>query len=219
MIHVALIDDDLAVGESLATALPDYGDYTLSAHYTTAAEALAKLSQGEAVPDLLLVDIRMPGMNGVECVRKLKVMRPGLPVIMLTACGEGPVILQCFLAGANGYLVKPVLTSECVSAINRVLAGEESVTLEAAEKLVHCLRNSAAQRPSTASLTVRELQIINGLFRYLSDKEIASELRISTSTVHSHMHQLFRKLGVNSRSEAVRRFLADSENTQASISS
>ncbi|MBM3824331.1 MAG: response regulator transcription factor [Verrucomicrobia bacterium] len=206
-IQIALVDDDASVAEALALGFSSLSGFHLAVHFSSGPEALAGLRDPAELPDVVLMDIRMPGMNGIECTRIIRGMHPTLPIIMLTGSSEGSTILEAFLNGASGYLLKPVQTSDCAAAIQKVLAGSECASPEATEQLIHCLRTGTEKAAGLETLTSREHQVLCGLIRQQTAKEIASELGITPATVNTHIHQTYRKLGVTTHLEAVQHFL------------
>lgn len=204
--RVVVVDDDAAIVEALTIGLPAHGNFQVTAHYSSGQAALAGLPTLRA--DVVLMDIRMPGIGGIDCARRFKTLKPSLPLLMFTACGDGRSILDAVLAGADGYLVKPVMMAECAAAIRKALNGEESMSVEVVQRLIQSLKGGSLRMRGVDLLTLREQQMLNGLLRGLSDKDLAMEMKIAPSTVHTHMRQLFKKLGVHSRSEAIQSFLA-----------
>jgi DNA-binding NarL/FixJ family response regulator len=181
------------------------GHFQLTSACFNAAEALKRLP--EERPDAVIMDIRLPDMSGVDCAVKLKTVLPELPVIMLTGFPDSRVFFRSLMAGAKGFLVKPVLPEEFVSAVSEVLDGGFALSKHVVPflvELVHQVRNVSQE----SQLTKREEEILACLFEGMQDKEIASTLGIGTATVHTHMHHLFAKLGVHSRQGIIGKYLA-----------
>ena len=202
--RVALVDDEqnvhLAVAHMLAAA---NADWKLETHLD-GASALQKLP-GD-LPDAVLMDIRMPGLSGIECTRWLKALLPQLPVTMHTASEDHETILASLMAGASGYLVKPQSAADLVNALNSVARGGNALCEQAQTAVLACLKRADAMGLA-GNLTARERQIMTCLAQNLVDKEIAERLNISNHTVHVHLRRIYRKLGVSGWKAAVRKFL------------
>jgi DNA-binding NarL/FixJ family response regulator len=158
----------------------------------------------ELKPDLVLMDIRMEGMDGVEATRRLRQELPHVGVLVLTGYGEDAVLLKAVEAGAHGFLLKDASAAEVKEAIQRVVRGESLVT----PSLLRRLLNEFSQRereiqPAHADLTPRELEVLEALARGLSNEEIAKELVISEKTVKTHLGNIFSKLHVEGRVQAM----------------
>jgi DNA-binding NarL/FixJ family response regulator len=146
--------------------------------------------------------IRLPDMSGIECTKKLKTALPELAIIVLTGYPDGSNFFRSLMAGAKGFLGKPVSAQELLNAVSDVLKGElvlAKPVIPYLLQLIHQFRRLAHE----SRLTKRQEEILAGLFQGLQDKEIASALGIGTATVHTHMHRLFEKLGVHSRRQII----------------
>ena len=154
-------------------------------------------------PDVTLVDINLPGMNGIECVARLKAQLPGMQVLMLTKYEESDLIFNSLRAGASGYLLKKKLTTELVPAIEQVLAGGAPMSMQIARKVVDHFHRIRRPASDVEKLTPREQEILKLLARGHSYKEISESLNISLNTVKTHMHAMYEKLHVQSRTQAV----------------
>lgn len=202
--RVALVDDEKDA-HLLLNDLGGPGRFQLTSSCYSAGEALARLR--EERPDVVIMDIRLPDMSGIDCTGKLRAVLPELPIIMLTAYPDGRSFFRSLMEGARGFLVKPVLPEELVAAIDEVLKGQFALTKPAVPFLVQLVRQ-IGQVTCDKHLTPREEQVLACLFEGLADKEIASALGIGTATVHTHMNRLFDKMGVHSRHEIIARYLA-----------
>ncbi len=162
----------------------------------------------EQRPDVVLMDIRMPGMSGLDCTRRLKARFPQLPVVMHTARADAVAVLLAVLAGADGYLAKPVSPEELVRAVEDALDGTRPpLCPEAGRGLVKFFHRCGQSARLPEALTVRELEILACCLLEPDHKGIAERLGISARTVSAHLQTIFRKLGVRSRAEAARRLL------------
>lgn len=204
-IKVAIIEDDTKVRESLSVLVSGTRDLKLTNSFPNAEVALAQL--GQDWPDVLLMDINLPNMSGIECASLVKARRPQVQIVMLTAYEDKERIFDSLKAGASGYLLKRASPAEILEAITEVHAGGSPMTTSIARKLVQYFQ----QRPSskdTENLTKREREILDLLAKGFQYKEIADQLSITTGTVRNHLQHIYEKLHVRSRTEAVVKFLS-----------
>ena len=159
------------------------------------------------VPDVVLMDLNLPGMSGIECVARLKERLPRLQVLIFTTYEDGDQIFNSLRAGASGYLLKSTPPGELVEAIEQVHAGGSPMSMGIARKVVSHFQR--IQRPTSEfeQLTPREREILAQLAKGFLYKEIGEQLGISLSTVRAHLHAIYGKLHVQSRTEAVVRYL------------
>jgi DNA-binding NarL/FixJ family response regulator len=153
------------------------------------------------------MDINLPRMNGIECVAKLKERLPKIQVLMLTTYDESDLIFDSLRRGASGYLLKNMSTAELVQAIEQVHAGGAPMSMQIARKVVSHFQQIKVPRTEMEKLTKREHEILAALAKGFLYKEIADQLGISLSTVRAHLHTVYEKLHVQSRTEAVVKFL------------
>jgi len=201
--RIALVDDDENI-HLFVRDLGDLGNFRIVGSFYTGAQALDRLPEDR--PDAVIMDIRLPDMSGIDCTTKLKIILPELPIIILTGYPEGPIFFRSLMAGAKGFLVKPIVAGELLGAIDDVLKGEFALAKQVVPflmQLVHHVRQVTRE----SRLTAREEEILACLFQGMQDKEIASSLGIGTATVHTHMHRLFEKLRVHSRREIIAKYL------------
>ncbi len=151
-------------------------------------------------PDVVIMDIRLPDMSGIDCTAKLNAILPALPILMLTGYPDGRAFFRSLMAGARGFLVKPVSGPDLLRSLEDVLKGKSFLF-----QLVQQVKQLTQDK---SSLTRREEEILACLFEGMQDKEMASALGIGTATVHTHMHRLFEKFGVHSRFDIIAKFLA-----------
>jgi NarL family two-component system response regulator LiaR len=197
-IRVMLVDDHTMVRKGLATFLKIFDDLKLVGEAGTGAAAI-KLCD-EIQPDIILMDMVMPDMDGAEATRIIRQKLPLVRVIMLSSFKEGSLIKKALEAGAIGYLLKDVSAEELAKAIRLAHAGRATLSPEAAQSLV----NNANLPPAPGiDLTERELEVLALMVEGLSNTQIAARLGVETSTIKSHVSNVLSKLGVESRTEAV----------------
>jgi DNA-binding NarL/FixJ family response regulator len=209
LITVAVVEDNAEVRASLKKILGAAPDMKCVATCSSAEAALADLPALH--PAVVLMDINLPGMNGVECVTQLVPRMPGVLIVMLTAHDDTKNIFDSLSAGACGYLHKPVKAAELLEAIKEVYNGGSPMTGNIARKVVQAFSkpNQAKQAASAESnLTDKEHTILEFLAQGYLYKEIAEQMSVSWHTVHTHIRHIYEKLHVRSRSQAVSKFLA-----------
>ena len=204
-IKVAVVDDDAGVRTKLAHAVARFGGCVCVGQFSSGEEALAGLPA--AAPDVVLMDINLPGMNGIECVRRLKPAYPGIEFIMLTVYEDTESVFNALSAGASGYLLKLVTRQELLEAIQRVHAGGSPMTSHIARKVVQSFRHPAPMETETTKLSPREQQVLEYLAKGFLYKEISDALDLSYDTVHNHIRHIYEKLHVRSRTQAVTKYL------------
>jgi DNA-binding NarL/FixJ family response regulator len=209
-ITVSIVEDNDKLRGTLAKVIGRAEGFRFASDYANAEDALADLPKVK--PDVVLMDINLPGMNGVECVRKLKVLLPPTQVMMLTVYEDTQNIFNALAAGANGYLLKRSPTKELIAAIHEVKRGGSPMTTHIARLVVQSFQKPAAA-PAVSSggdlaeLSEREQQVLDLLAQGLIYKEIADKLQISYETVHTYIRRVYEKLQVRTRTEAVAKFL------------
>jgi len=201
--RVALVDDDRDLHQMIRD-LAAGGHFTLADSYYTAAEALEGLPSLR--PDVVIMDIRLPDLSGIECTAKLKTILPDLPVVILTGFPDSPTFFRSLIEGAQGFLFKPLSPEEFLDAIAQVMKGEFALARQVVPYLIQLVRQLRQVDPDRL-LTQREEDILACLFEGMQNKEIAARLGIGSATVHTHIHSLFEKLDVHSRRELISRFL------------
>ena len=204
-VKVSIVEDNDRVRESLASLIDGEGGFRcVGAHRS--AEAALKLIPDEK-PNVVLMDIHLPRLCGIDCVRKLKATEPDLLVLMLTAYEDDDLIFQALKAGANGYLVKQTPPSEILAAIQEVHEGGAPMSSNIARKVIQSFHSAGPSESSTETLSPREREILDSLARGYTNKEIADLLSIAFQTVHTHVRNIYSKLHVRSRTEAVAKYL------------
>lgn len=204
-IRVAIVEDDERIRSSLVVLIEGTHGFRCVASYDTAEKALADLPR--KVPSVVLVDINLPGMQGIDLVRRLSEGGTEMLFIMLTVYEDSDKIFDSLAAGAMGYLLKMTPPDEILSGIREVIAGGSPMSPQIARKVVQSYRKQSDVRTSAAELTRREEEILNLLCKGLLYKEIADQLFISPDTVHNHIRHIYEKLQVHSRTEAVVKYL------------
>lgn len=202
---VSLVEDSDQLRGTLARVVGRADGFECISQYGSAEEAVEGLPKDK--PNVVLMDINLPGMNGVECVRKLKQVIPDTQVIMLTAYEDTENIFNSLAAGASGYLLKRSSSAEILQAIKDVLKGGSPMTAHIARKVVQSFQRSGPSQQATENLSQREQEVLDALAQGLIYKEIAEKLGISYETVHTYVRRIYEKLQVRTRTEAVAKFL------------
>lgn len=197
-IRVMLVDDHAMVRKGLATFLKIFDDLELVGEAESGASAIKLCAQ--VLPDVILMDMVMPDMNGAAATRAIRKQFPHVQVIVLTSFKEGDLVKNALEAGAIGYLLKDISADELVRAIRAAHAGRATLSTEAAQALVE-----SANQPSVPGLdlTEREREVLALMIEGLNNTQIAGKLSVSPSTIKSHVSNILSKLGVTSRTEAV----------------
>lgn len=204
-ITVAVVDDDSGLRRSLETMVKAMPGLTHAGSYASAEDALTGLAQREAA--VVLMDIHLPGMDGVECAYHLKRRSPRTQIVMLTVHDHTRAVFDSLAAGASGFLVKPVRSVELERAIVEVHAGGAPMTPNIARLVVQTFQKPPATPDPAADLSPREREVLTLLAQGLLQKEIADQLGISYHTVQTHTARIYEKLQVRSRAQAVAKFL------------
>lgn len=207
-IKVAIVEDDTRFRESLVSLINMNEDFCCISAFPNAEIALREMPQHW--PDVLLMDINLPRMSGIHCVSRIKGMRPELQVLMLTAYMDGEQIFDSLKAGASGYLIKKTPPAKILEAISDVRAGGAPMSNAIARKVVEFFKQDHSA-DEAKKLTRREYEILSFLAKGQSYKEIGEQLSISALTVRAHMRNIYEKLHVCSRTEAVLKFLGKNQ--------
>jgi DNA-binding NarL/FixJ family response regulator len=204
-IPVAIVEDNAGTRDVLKQILNRSPRLRFVGAWASGEEAIRALPA--AGPEVALVDINLPGMSGIECVARLKQELPDLHVLMLTSYEETDLIFESLRAGAIGYLLKNVPNAELISAIEEVHDGGAPMSMQIARKVVRHFHGTPQRAQELGQLTKREQEILALLAKGFLYKEIAERLGISSSTVRGHLHNIYEKLHVQSRTEAVVKYL------------
>ncbi len=205
-LRIALVEDQPKVREDWSRLINSLPDLACICTCKTAEEALRVIP--EVLPDVVLMDIFLPRMSGIECVGRLKELLPQLRIVILTAMNDEELVFMALEAGADGYLLKRTKPADLRAALLDVLNGGAPMTSEIARRVVESFRLKARTRDESLHLSVREEQILLLLSKGHSNKMIADRLEISVDTVCHHLKHVFEKLHVSSRTEAVVRYMA-----------
>lgn len=209
LIKVAIVEDSKAVRENWARLISVSPGLRCVGVCASGDEALARIPEWK--PDVVLMDINMPGISGIECAARLKSRVPTTQILMVTVYGDSERVFQALQAGASGYLLKRTPPDELVAAIKDVVAGGAPMTSEVARKVIETFRHPAPAGVAGASLSEREKEALALLAQGYSDKEIASHLGIAFDTVRTHLKHIYEKLHVRSRTEATAKYLSAAE--------
>src|ERR1051325_892611 len=204
-ISVSIVEDNDQLRATLARVINRAEGFRCLSQYPNAEEAVAALPRDR--PEVVLMDINLPGMNGVECVRRLKALAPDCLVIMLTVYEDTDNIFNALAAGASGYLLKRTPAAELIEAIREVHRGGSPMTTHIARKVVQSFQRAAPAVQPTENLSPREQEVLDCLSKGFLYKEIADKLGISYETVHTYIRRIYEKLQVRTRTEAGAKFL------------
>ena len=204
-IAVAIVEDDVPAREILAGWIRNAEGFRCAGEFDDAETALAKLPHEK--PSVVLFDINLPGMNGIECVRRLKPRLPDTQFLMVTVYEDANHIFNALSAGASGYLLKQMRRSELLDALKDVHAGGSPMSSQIARKVVQSFRrNETESDGETVELSPREREVLELLARGYLYKEIAEMLKISVQTVNTYIRRIYEKLHVRSRAQAVAKY-------------
>lgn len=204
-VSVSIVEDNDQLRATLARVINRAEGFRCASQHASAEEALKELPQ--IAPDVVLMDINLPGMNGVECVRQLKPLLPKTQIVMLTVYEDTENIFNALAAGATGYLLKRTSKDELLAAIREVQAGGSPMTAHIARKVVQSFQRPAPAAEPTENLSEREREVLELLSQGFLYKEIADKLGVGYETVHTYIRRIYEKLQVRTRTEAVARFL------------
>lgn len=207
MTTVALVEDSAPLRRNLERMLRRAPGVSCVCACSTAEEGIEQIPRLK--PDVVLMDINLPGASGIECTARLKLQLPDTHVIMLTVYEDTASIFNALKAGACGYLLKRSSPSEILEALTTVQTGGAPMTSEIARKIVMMFQSPAPSEADAATLSAREQEILELLSEGKVSKEIADALSISYHTVRVHTKHIYEKLHVRSRAEAVLKFMAD----------
>jgi len=204
MIKVAIVEDNKTTREGLETIVNLSSDFRCVCTCSTAEEALAVLPRH--APELVLMDIQLPNMSGVECVAQLKELLPAIKAIMVTVYEDPDRIFRALRAGASGYLLKRSAPEEVLNAMREVHQGGGAMSGEIARKVIGYFREQTTTTEEVDRLTAREREVLELVVHGFSNKEIAERLSVTVAAVRWHLKHIYHKLHVHSRTEAALKF-------------
>jgi len=208
MITVSIVDDEAKLRQSIATFENGSPGFKCVSGYSSAETALQHLASDK--PDVVLMDINLGGMSGIECVEQLKATSPEMQIMMLTVYEDTEKIFRALAAGANGYLLKRSSPTKLLQAIREVHGGGSPMSSSIARKVVASFQKSAAgSGEKHGQLSPREEAVLEGLAKGWTYKQLASELDISIDTIRTYIRRIYEKLHVCSRTEAVAKYLTN----------
>jgi DNA-binding NarL/FixJ family response regulator len=200
-IHVSIIEDDVKVRGSLARLIDSTKGFCCVSQHPDAENAIKEIPVIK--PEVVLMDIDLPGMDGVECVRHLKQLLPAVQIVVLTVHENTNSIFGALTAGASGYLLKRSSPAQIIEAIRDVHGGGAPMSSQIARKVVASFQKVTKSVQEYEKLSAREKQVLGLLAKGLLYQEIAENLKITYATVHTHVRHVYEKLSVRSRTEAV----------------
>lgn len=203
-IRVALIEDKATLRTQYAELLNRTPGFTCCGTFSDAESALSGIAA--AVPDVVLLDIQLPGMSGVECAGRLKSLLPAVNLVMLTAYDDSDLIFRALENGAGGYLLKRTPPAELLRAIEDVMQGGAPMSSHIARMVVQSFQRRGTSPSPAENLTARENDVLRLVAKGMVNKEIADELGVSLETVRGHLKNIYTKLHVRSRTEAAMKY-------------
>ena len=204
MIAVSIVEDIKDVRDSLQRMIGSAAEFLCLSTYSTAEDALKDLP--EVNPDIVLMDINLPGMNGIDCIRKTKAICPQIQFMMFTIYEDSEQVFDALSAGASGYLLKKTPKEKILEALRELYEGGSPMNTHIARKLVNYFQREKEIRNTAAQLSPREREVLELLSKGFLYKEIGDRLNITTGTVRQHIHNIYEKLHVQNRTEAVNKF-------------
>jgi DNA-binding NarL/FixJ family response regulator len=204
-IRISIVDDNDQIREGLSVLINGSTGFQCVATYATAENALKYLPAQK--PDVVLMDIQLPGMSGIECVRELKRLLPDLQIMMLTVYEDDDNVFKSIVAGASGYVLKKTPPSELMDAVSDLHNGGSPMSDRIARKVVQAFQQMGKSSRETENLTQRESEVLSYVAKGFQDKEIAEKFFLSSETVRTHLRNIYKKLHVRSRTEATLKYL------------
>jgi DNA-binding NarL/FixJ family response regulator len=201
MIQILVVDDHTVLRDGIRSILELESDMQVVGEAVSGDEVLKKME--ECRPDCILMDINLPGKNGIEATSLVKKQYPNCQVLVLTMYEHDEYLMDALQAGADGYLLKDSSSEQVVTAIRMVMQGDSVIHPRMTKKLISYHQQQTESKPNKNDLTGREKEVLSELVKGLSNKEIAEVLCISDKTVKIHINKIFKKLNVKSRSQAI----------------
>jgi DNA-binding NarL/FixJ family response regulator len=200
-ISIAIVEDLDVVRNGLKDFISINSDFIVVGAFKTGEEAFIELPR--ITPDIVIMDINLPGMNGIECIRLVKGKSPKTQFMMFTVYENDEKVFEALKAGASGYLLKSTGLLEIVESVKELHEGGSPMSANIARKLVNMVRDTGKETAFMDVLSAREKEILQLLSKGLLYKEIANQLQITTGTVRIHIHKIYEKLHVQNRTEAI----------------
>ena len=207
MTRIAIVEDNRVIGESLMEFVKADSECECVCVCATAQQALKEIPKRQA--DIVLMDIQLPDISGIECTARLKQLLPAVQIIMVTVYEDTERIFMALRAGACGYLLKRCTPEELVSAIREVRQGGAPMSREIARKVIYSFQEPVAAAAEVEGLSPREREILELLASGFPNKQIADRVGLTDGTVRWHLRHVYHKLHVRSRTEAALKFLSD----------
>lgn len=204
IISVAIVEDNHDIRNAMELLINGSEGYACIGAFNNAEMALERVPQ--LLPNVVLMDFNLPGMNGIECIARLKAEFPDMQFMMLTVYEDDDKIFMALEAGASGYILKKTSPGELLDAIRDLHDGGSPMSSQIARRVVAYFQKQAKPNPALEALTSREKEILDQLSKGFLYKEIASNLFISIETVRRHVHNIYEKLHVRSRTDAVNKY-------------
>lgn len=202
---IALVEDDRTLREAFGDLIASAENWKLIGSYSDAESCLERIS--ENVPTVVLMDIQLPGMSGIECVARLRELCPDSLILMVTVYDTNDRIFDALAAGASGYLLKHEAPAKLLESLDELLSGGSPMSGAIARKVVQHFLKPTATKDESLNLTPRETEVVELLVKGRLYKEISSDCGISLDTVRSHLRSIYKKLHVRTRTEAVVKYL------------
>ena len=204
--NICIVEDDVSILENLRLLIDGEPEMTITGHYKTAEEAVRAVAWKKT--DILLVDLELPGMSGIDLIRHAHAKNKNMRIIVYTIHDDRPMVMDAIKAGASGYLLKGGRPSQLITALHEIYDGGAPMSPSIARAVLAELQAMTPPDPNAkrgAVLTMRERAILRLLEQGLAGKEIADRLSIATSTVHTHIKNIYRKLQASDRMDAIRK--------------
>jgi DNA-binding NarL/FixJ family response regulator len=200
-IRVAIVEDEMEVRKLTASILNFYSDIECIGSFSCAEELITNI--GTLLPEVVLMDIGLPGINGIECVRKIKPIYRGIQFVMLTSNNNPQITFEALAAGATGYILKSATPEKLTEAIREVALGGSPMSLSIARLVVETFHRTEKKFSELEKLSPQERLVLDQLKEGFAYKQIASRMFISISTIRTHVRHIYEKLEVHSRTEAL----------------
>jgi DNA-binding NarL/FixJ family response regulator len=207
VLKVVLVEDKPDVRDSWTRLINSLPGFSCAGSCASGEDALRTIPS--LAPDVVLMDIFLPRMSGIECTSRLKLLLPKVQILILTAVEDDELVFMALQAGADGFLLKRTKPEDLRAAMVDVLGGGAPMTSEIARRVVESFRKASRQPRETVRLSAREEEVLILLSKGYANKEIAEHLSISVETVGSHLKHIYEKMHVRSRAEAVARYMTD----------